>query len=308
MPLPSFPILVNHMAALDHSPEGQSAPPNSLESIRACLEDQAAFIEVDITALADSDYLLVHDEHLEAETTGHGEVAACSASDARGLSIQQAGVPMPYRVPLLSDVVALLMSFPGAARLQLDFKNMLPFTSEEPLQRLIDLIEPLGNRVIVSTGADWQLRKLRRLAPWLELGLDIHFYIDWREPGQYVDPRMYPKQLGAYGYWDDHPIAAHRFWSTAEYLTDRCGALIGLVSGVSTFYVSHRLLAQSLDDGFNWAEMLHSAGMKLDSWTLDIGKPIAEANARRLAAAGVDQITTNTPHQMAALLRSTSSA
>ncbi|HVO43028.1 MAG TPA: hypothetical protein VMT34_10410 [Aggregatilineales bacterium] len=41
---------------------------------------------------------------------------------------------------------------------------MIPFPSDEPLHRLVDLIAPLGRRVQVSTGADWQLRKLRTMA------------------------------------------------------------------------------------------------------------------------------------------------
>jgi glycerophosphoryl diester phosphodiesterase len=48
----SFPTIVHHMAALDN----QAAPQNSLEALRACLDAGAAFIEIDVTALADSDF------------------------------------------------------------------------------------------------------------------------------------------------------------------------------------------------------------------------------------------------------------
>jgi glycerophosphoryl diester phosphodiesterase len=75
-----------------------------------------------------------------------------------------------------------------------------------------------------------------------------------------------------------------------------------LVPRISTFYIDHHLLAQSLDDGFNWAEALHSYGIKLDAWTLDADKPIAAENARRLYNAGVDQFTTNTPAALSTLL------
>jgi glycerophosphoryl diester phosphodiesterase len=300
------PVIVHHMAALD----GQDHPPNSLEAIRACLDAGADFVEIDVTALAGADYLLVHDPELQAETTGRGPVAACTVEGARELRFVRNGSPTPYRVPLLSEVVALFVEYAsaarGATRLQIDYKNLIPFPTGEPLQRFVRLIEPLGRppngRVIVSTGADWQLRKLRALAPWLDLGLDIHFYIDWHAPGEPVDPRVYPRHAGAYGYWDDHPLATRRIWSTADYLADRCGFLLGLVPGVSTFYVSHRFLAHSLDDGFDWAQALHRAGIRLDAWTLDVGNPEAEANALRLLRAGVDQFTTNTPRALSALL------
>ena len=203
------PVIVNHMAALD----GQF-PPNSLEAIRAGLEANADCIEIDITALADSDYLLVHDPVLESETTGFDLVGACSVMDARTLHIKAQRQITEYHVPLLSEVVALFQEYPTATRLQCDFKNAIPFPTVEPYERLIKLIEPLGDRVIVSTGADWQLRRLRQLAPALDLGLDIGNNLDWRAPGELYDPRMPPWKCGAYGYWDDHPIGGEKIFCT----------------------------------------------------------------------------------------------
>src|SRR5258707_14180987 len=72
------PVIVHHMAALD----GQPFPPNSLEAIKACLDAKASFIEIDVTALADEDYLLVHDPILESETTGNGPVGTFTAEGA----------------------------------------------------------------------------------------------------------------------------------------------------------------------------------------------------------------------------------
>ncbi len=290
--------IVHHMAADD----GRGVP-NSLEAIQSCLDQDAAWIEIDVTALADADYLLVHDPDLGSETTGSGPVAACNAERAAGLFFRHAGVTTACRVPRLSEVVGAMVRHGGASRLQVDFKNVFPFPNDEPLRRLVRILEPLGSRVLVSSNADWQLRRLRALAPWLELGLDVHFYIDWRGEGDVANPNLIPRVRGAYGYWDDHPIARQRFWPTAEYLEDRCGALLGLVPGATTFYVSHDLLCQSLDDGFNWAAYLHRAGIRLDAWTLDLDNPVALVNARRLLAAGVDQFTTNTPTALAVSLK-----
>ncbi len=292
------PVIVHHMAALEGAPH----PPNSLEAIHACLDAGAAVIEIDATALAEGDYLLVHDPVLEGETTGKGEVGACTPAQARDLRFVMNGAPTITNVPLLSEVVAALMAHSHPARVQIDFKNMIPFSDDEPLRRLVALIEPLGERVIVSSGADWQLRKLRQLAPWLDLGFDVQFYIDWQPAHEPRDPREYPKALGAYGYYDDHAIASQRFWTTSNYLRDRCGAFIGLVPNVSTFYISHTLLAQSLDDGFNWAGMLHEHGIRLDAWTMDAGNAMAERNAPRLLQADVDLFTTNTPRALRKML------
>jgi glycerophosphoryl diester phosphodiesterase len=291
------PLIVHHMAALDGT-----YPPNSLEGIRACLESGAAFIELDITPLAGDDYLLVHDPVLDSETTGTGAVNKTSVEQIRPLFIKRKGTVTPFHVPLLSEVVALFMEYDTPARLQLDFKDVTPFVNDEPLRRLLRLIEPLGERVIVSTGADWHLRRLRKLAPQLDLGFDIHFYVDWRLPNETIDPHLPPFKHGVYGYWDDHILATQRIWSTAEYLAERCELLTTLIPHISTFYIDHKLIAQSLDDGFNWAETLHTYNIKLGAWTLDTTNPVAVANAPRLLEAGVDQFTTNTPAGLAKLL------
>ncbi|MCA1554724.1 MAG: hypothetical protein LC737_10130, partial [Chloroflexi bacterium] len=292
------PTIVHHMAALDD----HAAPPNSLEAIQACLDAHAAIIELDITALADADYLLVHDDWLESETSGTGAVANCTTADARALRFKQREAITDYRVPVLSEVVPLFQGHAGISLLQLDFKNEHPLADDEPLHRLVNLIEPLGERVIVSTGADWQLRKLRRLAAWLMLGFDVMHYVDWQPAHQPRQPQALPRTLGAYGYYDDHPLASKRVWSVPDYLLDVCESLIGRVPDVSAFYVEHTLLAQSLADGFNWAEPLHARGIKLDAWTMDVTSPTELKTAKRLHAAGVDMFTTNTPKALADLL------
>ena len=289
--------IVHHMAALD----GQPFPPNSLEAIQACLRAGAAWIEVDINALARDDYLLVHESRLEEETSSSGPVAACSPEQARRLSIRQAGKLTPYRVPLLSQVVACLHDQPGNTRLQLDFKNTRPFASPEPLERLARLVEPLGERVLISSGADWQLRLLRKLAPDLALGFDIQAYLRWL-PEESRHEEEPPQRLGAYGYFDDHILARERSWSLPAYLSDRCESLANLVPGVRVLYLNYPLISQSLQDGFNWAESLHQRGILLDAWTMDVTQPAALQAAPALRAAGVDLFTSNTPLALAALL------
>lgn len=289
------PQIVHHMGALDDHP----APPNSLERVQASLESGAAFIEVDVNALADGDYLLVHETELEAETSGQGPVLACPAQVARKLRIKHDGVQTEYPVAVLSDVARLFERAGGETILQLDFKNAIPFPSDEPLKRLIDLVAPLGEHVIVSSGADWQLRRLRKLAGWLRLGFDPMWYIDWQPPGAARDPRDFPKRVGAYGYYDDHLLATGAFWPTSEYLRDRCESLSRQVPDVSVFYIEHLLLAQSLRDGFNWADALHQNGILLDAWTVDLTDSAGRQNLPLLLQAGVDLFTTNTPKALA---------
>jgi glycerophosphoryl diester phosphodiesterase len=290
--------IVHHKAAMDNSPY----PPNSLAAIRECLEAGAAWIEVDITALAEGDYLLVHSPELEIETNDQGAVGLCSVQAAHKLKLVHNGRVTNHPVALLSEVVALLLHLPSSTRLQRDCKNHTPFTSLEPLQRLVEILRPLGARALVSSMADWQLRQLARLAPWLELGFDIHLHIDCDPPGQLPEPDALPRRMGAYGYRDDHPLASQRWGPPAAYLAERCAEMLLLVPSASTFYCNHSFLVRGLQQGFSWAQGLHQVGRRLDAWTLDADQPQAVANARLLADAGCDQITSNTPQVLVALL------
>ncbi len=294
----SFQI-VHHMAAVDQSPY----PPNSVEAVQASLQAQAAVIEVDLTPLNAHDFLLVHDPVLESETSGTGQVNECSPEQAKTYRIKHRGTITEYAPALLNEVVASFLAADNSTRLQLDYKAVYPSTDDEPLRRLARLIEPLGKRVIVSTGADWHLRKLQQLAPWLDIGFDIGFYLDWRDLSWKEEPRNPPYRRGAYGYHDDHLLAHEKLLPAANYLAERCEQLLCYVPTARIWYVSHHLLAQCLNDGFNMAQWLHGHNVKLDAWTLDVDKPVALANATRLRDAGVDLFTTNTPMAMASHLK-----
>jgi glycerophosphoryl diester phosphodiesterase len=288
------PRIVHHMGAI----ESQPYPPNSLERIQASLKANADVIEIDVVALADGDYLLVHDPVLESETDGSGAVGQCAAADARQLHYPATDKTEQVPVALLSGVVKAFAAHGGSTGLQIDFKNEVPFQSREPMERFVKLIEPLEQRVIVSTGADWQLRLMRRLAPKLRLGFDVHHYIDSHGSNSEVGSVSYPRSVGAYGYWDDHPLAGERFTTTEDYLRARVENLVALVPGVEIFYLHYGLILTAYRDGFNWADELANYGVQLDAWTVDLKGPESEEWPRRLADAHVSLITTNTPLAM----------
>ena len=286
------PAIVHHSGALDGK-----HPPNSLAAVEASLAHGAAWIEIDVAALASDDFVVVHDLDLGSRTTGSGLARDCTVADARMLRFQGGGEP----VALLSDVVAAFAEAGGGCRLQLDLKDERPYPNDEPIQRLLRIVEPLGSRVLVSSVADWQLRSFRRLAPDLALGFDPLLYLAWWPP-EWMNHDIPPFRNGAYGYLDDHPLAAERDLPPAEYLRRRCEMLLDTVPGIEILYVYHQLLLLSLDDGFNWAEACHARGISLDAWTMDLDREGMDAKVRRLADAGVDLFTTNTPREMASLL------
>ena len=254
-------------------------------------------IEIDICALATGDFLVLHDTSLDGETTGRGLIRACTPEEAHSLKLVHDGQVSAYSPPQLSEVVALFATSPATSQLQLDFKDAYPFDNDEPFERLARLVAPLGNRVIVSSIADWQLHRLHQLRPEIRLGFDPQLYLDWRN----ANDATYPRRVGAYGYWDDAPIAEARLWPTARYLADRCAALARHVPGADMHFIRHGLLTQSLNDGFNWAEALAKEGIALAAWTLDL--PQSQDAVRTLIQAGVTHLTTNTPRAVGEQLK-----
>ena len=293
------PVLLVHHAAN----RGYAHPPSSLRGLRACLETGARVVEVDIIPLAGGDFALLHDERLDASTNGSGLVSALTADQVRRLRHTWQGTLTDEPVGLLSQAIPVLQSHaaPSLQELQLDFKPGAPPASVV-LRDLLRAVEPVKERVRVTCGEDWVLRRLRALDSDLPLGFDPLLYLEIDadpavSPEETPDPL--PFRVGAYGYRDDHPLAL-RVWGTpADYLAARAETLGVLPPPGGVWYIHASLLARVLNDGadevhpFDWIAYLHAQSIQVDVWTLDAGRPGHVELARRLIAAGVDRITTN---------------
>lgn len=265
--------------------------PNSLDSIGECLEAGASRIEIDIHSMAADDYLVSHASRLEESTTSQGPVGRVTRAEA--LQLRRTD-DRESRPPLLSEVVALAL--PYASELQLDLKDWRPLT-EERVRALIALTEPLGQRVLVSSGQDWNLRAIAGQTNTLRLGFDPDHYL---AAGRREVP--VPARLGAYGYRDDHPLALGRAQPVAEYLRERISDLLTQCPFASELFIEYRLLLQAADEGVSLPYMLHERGVPVSAWTLDYDGPDSIAKLEALAAAGVDRVTTNTSQQFLAAL------
>jgi hypothetical protein len=160
----------------------------------------------------------------------------------------------------------------------------------ERIRTLLRVIEPVHDRVIVSTGQDWNLRRLHRADPELGLGFDPGHYIDYALEGADV---FLPRMMGAYGYRDDHPMAVGKTEEACDYLAERFAMLALQAPWAREFFLSYQLILQMLDDGFDVVEQLHERDVEVTAWTPDYNGPGSLAVLDRLAAAGVDRITTN---------------
>jgi glycerophosphoryl diester phosphodiesterase len=279
-------LLVHHAANGDHT-----YPSTSLPALQACLEAGARAVEVDISLLADGQFALLHGPMLEKETTGSGPIAALTSEQVRTLHYVRKGEPTPVPVGLLPDALGLVQQYPGIVELQLDLKPDV-YSSNAVLSRLVSSLQPVKDRIRVTSPGDWALRRLRALDPELSLGFDPLLYLEI-DYGVDSDPTVPPFRRGAYGYWDDHPLSTRRWGPAAVYLEARAEALWSQAPAGALWYIDAALLSQALDDGFDWIAYLHDLGAEVDAWTLDASTPERVALGNRMAAAGIDRITTN---------------
>ena len=283
---PSDLLLIHHMANRDHA-----HPPGTLPALRACLEAGARVIEIDISLLADNQFALLHGPLLEYETTGSGLIRDHTTEQVRELRHLHRGKVTGVAISFLAEAIELLRQYPGSVELQLDLKPDV-YSPDDVLSRLVACLQPVKDRVRVTSPSDWAIRRLWTLDPDLPLGFDPLLYLE-ADFGQKREPGIPPFRQGAYGYWDDHPMASRRWGSAADYLAARAEALYAQVPSGMIWYIHAGLLEKALDDGFDWIAYLHANNAQIDAWTLDAHRPEHVALARKLIAQGVDRITTN---------------
>lgn len=271
--------LILHSANLDHK-----LPSGSLIALEESLKANIAHIEVDVIPLKDGDFALLHDPQLEHTANAKGSVSDFTAQELQAISYKNS----PFKLGTLSQAIRLLDYYPVSGFLQLDLKPYAPLTPAI-LQNLVNLIKPVEDSIMVSSVADWAIRLLKKLAPSLKLGFDPLLYLDLvgkeaREEG------VPPFRVGAFGYLDDHPLAAQRWGPLKEYFEARAEALLQQVPIGVTWFINAQLLDEAMQAGFNWIQYLKNQGNSVDVWTLDMDR---SELAMRMNKAGVDFITTN---------------
>ncbi|MHB8620503.1 MAG: glycerophosphodiester phosphodiesterase [Chloroflexota bacterium] len=272
-------------------------PENSLPAIRECFRERVARAEIDVCMLGDEDFLVVHDSDLAGSTTGSGPVGETTRGEVARLRLCAHGRCLAERPPLLTEVVGAMAGVDGPTLLQLDAKDAEPWPWRR-VEELARIVQPVRDRIVVGSQADWNLRRLARVDPRIRLGFDPALYLDWVSEGGGGGRRL-PGARGAYGYLDDHPLATRRVGSTADYLDDRLGGLSRLVPGVGEVYLRLSAFEHMLDDDFNAARLLQRDDITLDVWTLDTGMPGWRERLARAVASGVNVVTTNTARALA---------
>jgi glycerophosphoryl diester phosphodiesterase len=274
-------------------------PPNSLSALREVLDGGAEVIEFDVRAVADG-FVLLHDETLDRETSGSGPASAAPSDAVRKVRLRGWDEPPA----LLDDVTAVLTRHARPLKVQVDFKETMPISTEQArvFLRAIDPLRANADlRIVVGCLGDWNLRLLRRLDPALPVGLDFALYLD--APLLEEMPRL-PVRVNVYGYLDDHPLGFAAALPVTAYLQDRIESLCRLVPRPVEVYLRREFIRQALADGVNPVAVVREAlgDVGVDAWTLNDGDPDVRSDLTAFLDAGVSQITTDTAIELAAMV------
>jgi glycerophosphoryl diester phosphodiesterase len=265
---------------------------NSPLAIAECASERVLRTEIDVRALRDAEFVVLHDDRFDRVTDASGLVRDATAVEATRARFKDGSHPL-----LFSEAIELIAAYEYPRRIELDLKDLAPYTRPQA-EAIARAVQPLKERGHFSCPADWNLRRLLAVDPTLLVSFNPHCYIDTELDDDVGLPS------GAYGYRDAHPLARQRVSSTADYLRDRFGGIMRLVPGVLEAHLRVGMFERILDDGVaDVADIFHSLGIKLDVWTFDADTPRWRERLARIVAAGVDIVTTNTARELATAAR-----
>jgi len=273
-------------------------PANSLAAIVECCAARVARAEIDVQPRRDGGFLVFHDDRLDRSTDVAGAVRDLGDAELARVRLRWGGETTAHGLCDLGDALAAIAAAPYPTVFELDLKELEPWPWPR-VEAFVRLLEPVRDRVLLGTEADWNLRRILTVDPAIPVSLNPGAYLDWTADDERIDlPR------GAYGYLDRHPLASRRLGPVRDYLADRFGGIARLVPGTRELHLRLACFERMLDDGVaDAAEIIRGAGPAVDVWTLDAGPAGWEDRLRRVLDAGVDVVTTNSAPALAAAAR-----
>jgi glycerophosphoryl diester phosphodiesterase len=231
-----------------------------------------ASVEIDILAGADRRFVVLHDPTLGPATTGRGRVAGMPLAAMAGLLHRDAaGVADPDAPVLaLADLVAPLRALPRGpgASLQLDLKPTEAALAPAAVADAAAAVAGLEQAIVVGSQHLDAARRLVAAMPGARLGYDPMRAAS-RDPGLAHDPERLLRH-----------IERRR-------------------EGVALAYLRFDVVVAAEARGFPLVRRLLDRGIETDAWTINPGPAASDAVLRTLVAAGVRQITTDAPAEIA---------
>lgn len=234
-----------------------------------------ASVEVDLVVTGDKGMAVLHDMTLDRETTGSGPVAAAADSTIRQLHLRgNDGAPIADKVMLLDDLCALMAEgkvHPDAL-LQLDYKQDETVLDTVAVEKFAGATTPVAGNIIISSGSAAALKLLTSAVPGMRSGYDA-------SDGDRFKDALARGTLQAFV---DDAVAA--------------------LDGTDLIYLYWEIVTRSADAGFDIVEAFHRHGKRIDAWTIREASAAMKPHVERLLELKVDQITTDDPEGLVALM------
>ena len=234
-----------------------------------------ASVEVDLVVTGDKGFAILHDMTLDRETTGRGPVATTADADIRSLNLRgNSGEPIADKVMLLDDLCALMAQggvHPDAL-LQLDYKEDETVLDARAIENFARATRPVARNMIVSSGSAAAIKMLTAAVPGIQSGYDPS------------DEKRFSAALAAgtlQGFVDD---------------------AIAALPEADMIYLYWEIVTLSADAGFDIVEAFHRHGKRIDAWTIREASAETRPKVARLLELKVDQITTDDPERLKALM------
>jgi glycerophosphoryl diester phosphodiesterase len=154
-----------------HRGNSAVAPQNTLAAFESAWRAGADSVEIDVQLTADGEVVVIHDDTVDATTSGTGALAGLDLADVRALDAGSwfAAAYAGQRVPTFAEVVELLLARPGMALL-LEVKGS--WTADQ-VRRLTEPLRDAGltDRVVAQSFWPETVAALRDADPGLRRGL-----------------------------------------------------------------------------------------------------------------------------------------
>jgi glycerophosphoryl diester phosphodiesterase len=234
-----------------------------------------ASVEVDLVVHADRGYAVLHDLSVERETTGSGRVAELGAAALRSFHLRgEDGVPLPDTVMLLEDLCALLAQggLHPDALLQLDYKEDWRALDAAAVASFKQSVAPVARHMILSSGDAESVRLLTEGVEGLRIGYD-----------------------------PCHDGALERLMQSRDF----AGFVRDAVAAspkAEMIYLYYGLVLEADRLGFDIVAAFHAEGRRIDAYTINRANAESQPKVARLLELKVDQITTDDPEGLLALM------
>jgi glycerophosphoryl diester phosphodiesterase len=225
-----------------------------------------ASMELDLRVRADGGFVVLHDDELQGETTGHGRISRKGLDELRDARMRDGGRDLTFS----EDLAAMLQSAHPDALLQFDMKDDYETVGGKGIAHLAAHFHTMAASVIVSGHCLNLIVAVKQKLPHLLRGID-------------------PTDKLIAIYRQDGLKAVEK-----NLLDDLCGP-----AEPDTVYLEWSLLLQAARDGLDMVSLCRSEGKRVDAWTFNLENPALGFNDGEwrdfaaLMALKPDQITTD---------------